>query len=1187
MRRHRALAAVARQLTRRANHTSSQPPAPPAGAALSQDRQPTPAAPQEPITGAAKLFLDAIEEESNKADSSRAHLIHTQGPIWTGEESTHDAVLRMLVDAYKPLRTGEGVKHDASEKRIHDWMKNYNPELPVPSGQPQPPPSLSDFLASSEASPHRTTIPPHLHRPWHATYTGDNQVFDGPKVKYGDIENKRTDPDALENLMELKLPLDPNGTQKAKARNTQRKIKLQGRLGRAREGALDYRLGISDGDLTDIGVENEEVEKFSGNRQLRGSSALGAARGGASGMKAWAGLVEDRIQRAQSTGFFDNVKGRGEAVRYDPEMKNPHLEMGEVFMNRIVKRQGALPPWIEIQQIVDADIRGFRTLLLETYTRHLVRDILSKNSIDLLPPLRAIPGRDEVWEAQNSKFHEENVKQINNQLRRMNAQAPSPSRRSLMMLEHELNRIRGDVLRDNVWKELHEKVDEIRVMEARRPVRRNSKLLDAFNNVNNGGSNFVQGLGASAGSSSGGWGQGPDAAMPHHNSNAGGGMGFLVFTGVGLGAVVYYKTQEPTRNDAPEPEPVVELIPVHEEEEDVQERFVASSMSEAHFSPIHFISTYIIEPFLTVVRFLHLALLFGPVILTSPMLLVGSTKRRRAGPTSVPEDNWGAVWWYGFLVAQMERAGPSFIKLGQWAASRTDLFPAALCDKMSKLHSSNNPHPFRHTQKVIETAFGLSLDDIFEEFERTPIGCGAIAQVYRAKLRPEIVTNTRSEAEQLVEEMELQSGDRRIVTEVAIKVLHPRVRRLVRRDIAIMSVFANIINAFPGMEWISLPEEVQVFGEMMNQQLDLRVEASNLEKFIANFRDRGNSVTFPQPINLGRNGTERAKKARRDVLIEQYEDALPLKYFLKNGGGPYDEKIANIGLDAFLEMLLLDNWTHGDLHPGNIMVRFVLPGSTDLFQPLLRKFQRAPEVVPPIPTESISETELVHELRAIADDKDKWLDRLEELESEGYTPQLVFIDAGLVTSLDATNRQNFLDLFQAVAEFDGYKTGMLMVDRCRHPELAIDVETFALKMQHLILSIKSKTFSLAKIKISDILTDVLSAVRTHHVKLEGDFVNTVISILLLEGIGRQLDPDMDLFKSALPILRQVGRQMSTREAMSTVGTGNIWAMLKLWVWAEARSVAGEGRALDQWIKVGCCGGCNADSAQYDYLSPNI
>lgn len=132
-------------------------------------------------------------------------------------------------------------------------------------------------------------------------------------------------------------------------------------------------------------------------------------------------------------------------------------------------------------------------------------------------------------------------------------------------------------------------------------------------------------------------------------------------------------------------------------------------------------------------------------------------------------------------------------------------------------------------------------------------------------------------------------------TSVAIKVLHPRVRRTVRRDIAIMSVFANAFNALPGMEWLSLPEEVQVFGEMMNSQLDLRVEASNLDRFDANFRKRGRQVVFPRAIRLG-GGQDESK----EVLIEEYVDALPLKWFLRNGGGPYDDRIANIGLDAFL-----------------------------------------------------------------------------------------------------------------------------------------------------------------------------------------------------------------------------------------------------------------------------------------------
>lgn len=63
------------------------------------------------------------------------------------------------------------------------------------------------------------------------------------------------------------------------------------------------------------------------------------------------------------------------------------------------------------------------------------------------------------------------------------------------------------------------------------------------------------------------------------------------------------------------------------------------------------------EPILTVKRFLHLFCLFMPVILSAPMLVVGTPERRLQG------DRWGAVWWYGFLVAQMERAGPTFIKV--------------------------------------------------------------------------------------------------------------------------------------------------------------------------------------------------------------------------------------------------------------------------------------------------------------------------------------------------------------------------------------------------------------------------------------------------------------------------------------------------------------------------------------------
>ena len=93
------------------------------------------------------------------------------------------------------------------------------------------------------------------------------------------------------------------------------------------------------------------------------------------------------------------------------------------------------------------------------------------------------------------------------------------------------------------------------------------------------------------------------------------------------------------------------------------------------------------------------------------------------------------------------------------------------------------------------------------------------------------------------------------------------------------------------MQWLSLPEEVDVFGRMMSQQLDLRHEAENLLTFESNFAHRHVPVTFPRPLKAW---------STKNLLVEEYEEALPLEAFLKNGGGPYDDQVATVGLDAFL-----------------------------------------------------------------------------------------------------------------------------------------------------------------------------------------------------------------------------------------------------------------------------------------------
>ncbi|KAI9732600.1 MAG: hypothetical protein M1834_003936 [Cirrosporium novae-zelandiae] len=572
---------------------------------------------------------------------------------------------------------------------------------------------------------------------------------------------------------------------------------------------------------------------------------------------------------------------------------------------------------------------------------------------------------------------------------------------------------------------------------------------------------------------------------------------------------------------------------------------------------------YLYEPLATALRFLHLVVIFVPVIVTVPAIYFGPRQKKK------DNERMGTLWWYKFLVKAMEQAGPAFIKLGQWAASRSDIFPQEMCNIMSSLHSNAPAHSLSATRQIVERAFdGRPFDQIFSEFQEVPLGVGAIAQVYKAKLMPDLAVpgdvdiarprNFRETVKKNVDVLVKSTPQRVPSTYVAVKVLHPRVERVVRRDLKIMGFFASVLNAIPTMEWLSLPDEVTQFGEMMRLQLDLRIEAANLTMFRKHFMDR-TTAWFPYPYT---------DYTTRQVLIEEFAQGIPLATFLENGGGVYQEEIADEGLDAFLRMLLIDNFIHADLHPGNIMVRFYKPEQLQLTLSRRRESEEHHRD-PDDPTE-----EVLQRLRPHRHKPTEWVSELAKLDYEGYRPQLIFIDTGLVTQLNNVNRTNFLDLFKAVAEFDGYRAGQLMVERCRQPDVVIDSEIFALKMQHLVLGVKSRTFSLGNIKIGDVLNEVLSMVRGHHVRLEGDFVNVVISILLLEGIGRGLDPNLDLLKSALPILRELGTQASGTSLLKSVRAGDV-SLLKVWVGLEARGLFQVSvESVERCVK-------------YDQLSPNI
>ncbi|KAK6464245.1 putative ABC1 family protein, mitochondrial precursor [Scheffersomyces coipomensis] len=555
------------------------------------------------------------------------------------------------------------------------------------------------------------------------------------------------------------------------------------------------------------------------------------------------------------------------------------------------------------------------------------------------------------------------------------------------------------------------------------------------------------------------------------------------------------------------------------------------------------VEDYILDPLITFTRFLELSAIFLPVLISSPICFFG---RRIRDKNSTERIRSGAKLWFAYLRWSAEMAGASFIKLGQWAASRTDIFPKAMCDELGSMHSNAKPHSLSQTKIIISESFGnLPFDEIFDEFNETPLGVGAIAQVYIGKLSPTAINQARSE-----ERKSLQSFDHAhepflekiLVTEqndpltsnqyVAIKVLHPKVEIKINRDLKIMKFFAEFINVIPTMEWLSLPEEVEQFSVLMRLQLDLRIEAMNLTKFRSNFKNRLD-IHFPKPyLNF----------TTRNILVEEFIHAIPMSKLLsltENFGKNLSKEVSDKGLDAFLKMLILDNFVHADLHPGNMMVRFY---KNELF-----KHEREYKIVKS--SNEIETNRITNELLKLGDDSEAWCTKLSTLYDEGYHAEICFLDVGLVTELNHVDRINFIDLFRSLSEFDGYRAGELMIERSRTPDTAINKEIFALKVEKLVDRMKERTFTLGNISIGDLLDQVLNMVRNHHVRMEGDFITVIVAILLLEGLGRQLDPELDLFASSLPVLRQLG---VSKEGRDILRNENASSMVKVWLALEVR-----------------------------------
>ncbi|CAN6836150.1 unnamed protein product, partial [Brassica oleracea] len=386
----------------------------------------------------------------------------------------------------------------------------------------------------------------------------------------------------------------------------------------------------------------------------------------------------------------------------------------------------------------------------------------------------------------------------------------------------------------------------------------------------------------------------------------------------------------------------------------------------------------------------------------------------------------------------LEKAGPAFIKFGQWIATRPDLFSKDLCLQLSKLHSNAPEHSFEFTKRTIENAFGRKLSDIFEEFDEAPVASGSIAQVHRATLKFQY------------------PGHKVKSSEVAVKVRHPCVEETMTRDFVIIKMAAKLTTFVPGLNWLRLDECVQQFSLYMLSQVDLSREASHLSRFIYNFRG-WKDVSFPKPV---------FPLVHPSVLVESFEHGESVARYVDGSEGHewLKSKVAHIGTNALLKMLLVDNFVHADMHPGNILVR-----KNGARRGLFRSKK----------------------------------------------PHIIFLDVGMTAELSKTDRDNLLGFFKAVARRDGRTAAERTLNlsrqqNCPNPQAFVEEVEEAFRFWG--------TAQGKSVHPADCMHELFEKMRNHRVNIDGNVSTVMFTTLVLEGWQRKLDPGYDIMRTLQKML---------------------------------------------------------------------
>jgi predicted unusual protein kinase regulating ubiquinone biosynthesis (AarF/ABC1/UbiB family) len=228
--------------------------------------------------------------------------------------------------------------------------------------------------------------------------------------------------------------------------------------------------------------------------------------------------------------------------------------------------------------------------------------------------------------------------------------------------------------------------------------------------------------------------------------------------------------------------------------------------------------------------------------------------------------------------------GPSYIKLGQWLSTRTDVLPQPYLEVLAKLQDDVPPSDFSLVQETIEKEIG-KIDQVFDKFDKKAKSGASLGQVYLASYKGR---------------------------DVIIKASRPHIEKTVSRDILVLKSILPLATRFidPNLRY-SVEAMFSQFVETISEEMDYRIEARNLKTIRRNL-SHDPMVLIPEVIS---------EITSRHVLSMEYIPGTKITDIATlNAMGLDRERIVSKVHRIFFKMLLKDSIFHADPHPGNISV---------------------------------------------------------------------------------------------------------------------------------------------------------------------------------------------------------------------------------------------------------------------------